>query len=140
MSPAICPPRRPQPPPAPPAAPPRPARSPPLAARRAPALPPAPRESARAVPFAPSPAIWSSFPWAVWSRLLARPWRHPAPALAASLDRAGPPAPRLGASDRRGGHAAFAPRGGRDAGGQPRHELFARPGADYRRLAAGARP
>ena len=58
-------------------------------ARRVAALPEEPRETALAFPFAPSPAVWADFPWPVWSRLLARPWRHPAPALAVSVDRAG---------------------------------------------------
>jgi len=60
-------------------------------ARRVAALPEEPRDSSRVEPFAVAPAIWADFPWPVWSRLLARPWRHPAPALAASLDRAGFP-------------------------------------------------
>jgi len=73
--------------PAAPATPPTPRR---LASRVA-ALPEEPRESSRVEPFAVSPAIWADFPWPAWSRLLARPWRHPAPGFVASLDRAGFP-------------------------------------------------
>jgi len=70
-------------------------------------LPTEPRESASPVPFAPSPEIWSSFPWAVWSRLLARPWRTPSPAFAASIDRAGLPALRRAVAEMLGASRAM---------------------------------
>jgi len=76
-------------------------------ARRVADLPTEPRESSSAVPFAPSPEIWSSFPWAVWSRLLARPWRHPSPALAGAIDRAGLPALRRAVADMLGASRAM---------------------------------
>ncbi len=76
-------------------------------ARRVADLPTEPRDSALPKPFAASPEIWSSFPWAVWSRLLARPWRHPAPALAASIDRAGLPALRRAVADMLGASRAM---------------------------------
>lgn len=76
-------------------------------ARRVADLPAEPRESACSVPFAQSSEIWSTFPWAVWSRLLARPWRHPSPALAASIDRAGLPALRRAVAEMLGASRAM---------------------------------
>lgn len=76
-------------------------------ARRVAELPAEPRESPAEAPFAPSPEIWSAFPWAVWSRLLARPWRHPAPALAAAIDRAGLPALRRAVAEMLGASRAM---------------------------------
>ena len=93
----------------------------PQAAPQAPALPAAPRRLARRVadlpteprearipmPFASSPDVWNAFPWPVWSRLLARPWRHPSPALAASVDRAGLPALRRAVAEMLGASRAM---------------------------------
>ena len=76
-------------------------------ARRVADLPTEPRESSSPVPFAPSPEIWSTFPWAVWSRLLARPWRAPSPAFAASIDRAGLPALRRAVAEMLGASRAM---------------------------------
>ncbi len=76
-------------------------------ARRVDDLPSEPRDPAPPGPFAFSPDIWSSFPWAVWTRLLARPWRHPTPALAASIDRAGLPALRRAVADMLGASRAM---------------------------------
>lgn len=59
-----------------------------LAARCA-SLPKEPHEPAQPQPFAMTAAAWDDFPWAVWSRLLARPWRRPSAELIAGIDRAG---------------------------------------------------
>ena len=50
---------------------------------------------------------WADFPWPVWSRLLARPWRRPAPALVASVDRAGLPALRRAVAEMLGATRAM---------------------------------
>jgi len=76
-------------------------------ARRVAGLPAESRESAQPVPFAPSPENWSTFPWPVWSRLLARPWRSPSPVLAASIDRAGLPALRRAVAEMLGASRAM---------------------------------
>ena len=89
----------------------RPAQSAPAAPRRLAArcavLPVEPREPALPMPFAMTEAAWEDFPWAVWSRLLARPWRRPAPGLIAGIDRAGLPALRRGVAEMLGASRAM---------------------------------
>jgi GntR family transcriptional regulator/MocR family aminotransferase len=76
-------------------------------ARRVADLPHEPRELAQSVPFAISADAWADFPWPVWSRLLARPWRRPAPALIVSGDRAGLPALRRAVAEMLGASRAM---------------------------------
>jgi GntR family transcriptional regulator/MocR family aminotransferase len=52
-------------------------------------------------------AAFEDFPWPVWSRLLARPWRRPSPALVAGIDRAGLPALRRAVADMLGASRAM---------------------------------
>ncbi len=76
-------------------------------ARRVASLPAGFHEDQPAAPFAVSAAAWADFPWPVWSRLLARPWRRPAPALVASIDRAGLPALRRAVAEMLGATRAM---------------------------------
>jgi GntR family transcriptional regulator/MocR family aminotransferase len=57
-------------------------------------LPEAREEKEADFPFAITARAFADFPWAAWSRLLARPWRRPSPALILSQDPAGLPALR----------------------------------------------
>lgn len=77
-----------------------------LAARCA-TLPTEPREPRLPMPFAMTAAAWEDFPWAVWSRLLARPWRRPSPALIAGVDCAGLPALRRAVAEMLGASRAM---------------------------------
>lgn len=77
-----------------------------LAARCA-ALPAEPREPGLPVPFAMTAGAWEDFPWAVWSRLLARPWRRPSPALIAGIERGGLPALRRAVAEMLGASRAM---------------------------------
>lgn len=77
-----------------------------LAARCA-VLPTEPREPSQPTPFATTAAAWEDFPWAVWSRLLARPWRRPSAALIAGADRAGLPALRRAVAEMLGASRAM---------------------------------
>ncbi len=70
-------------------------------------LPVEPHEPALSMPFAMTEAAWDDFPWAVWSRLLARPWRRPAPGLIAGIDRAGLPSLRRAVSEMLGASRAM---------------------------------
>jgi GntR family transcriptional regulator/MocR family aminotransferase len=94
-------------PPVPPG-PARPAPAPPrrLAARCA-LLPGEAREPSLPVPFAMTEAAWEDFPWAVWSRLLARPWRRPKAGLIGGTDGAGLPALRRAVAELLGASRAM---------------------------------
>jgi GntR family transcriptional regulator/MocR family aminotransferase len=70
-------------------------------------LPLEPREPAQNAPFAMTAEAWADFPWPVWSRLLARPWRRPVPALIMSGDRAGLPALRRAVAEMLGATRAM---------------------------------
>lgn len=76
-------------------------------AARVSALPVEPREPSQPVPFAMTAAAWEDFPWPVWSRLLARPWRRPSLALIANIDRAGLPALRRAVAEMLGASRAM---------------------------------
>jgi GntR family transcriptional regulator/MocR family aminotransferase len=52
-------------------------------------------------------AVWEDFPWPVWSRLLARPWRRPGAGLIATIDRAGLPALRRAVAEMLGASRAM---------------------------------
>jgi GntR family transcriptional regulator/MocR family aminotransferase len=93
-----------------PASPSHPAAAPPeprRLAQRVASLPRALHEQEPAAPFAITPLAWADFPWPVWSRLLARPWRRPAAALVASPDRAGLPALRRAVAEMLGATRAM---------------------------------
>ena len=77
-----------------------------LAARCA-SLPVEPREPAQPTPFAMTAAAWEDFPWPVWSRLLARPWRRPTSVMIANIDRAGLPALRRAVAEMLGASRAM---------------------------------
>jgi len=77
-----------------------------LAARCA-VLPVEPRDSAAIAPFAMTAAAWEDFPWPVWSRLLARPWRRPGAEMIAAIDRAGLPALRRAVAETLGASRAM---------------------------------
>ena len=70
-------------------------------------MPTEPREPSQPLPFAMTAAAWEDFPWAVWSRLLARPWRRPSAALIAGVDRAGLPALRRAVAEMLGASRAM---------------------------------
>ena len=76
-------------------------------ASRCSALPTEPREPPATAPFAMTAAAWEDFPWPVWSRLLARPWRRPSPAMIAGIDRAGLPALRRAVAEMLGASRAM---------------------------------
>jgi GntR family transcriptional regulator/MocR family aminotransferase len=65
------------------------------------------QESEIDAPFQVTARAYAEFPWPVWSRLLARPWRRPSPELIVSHDPAGLPQLRRAIADMLGASRAM---------------------------------